>query len=524
MTEDPQSSDSKPSAPPIDPIRHVVLLLLENHSFDQMLGCFQGARPDLANLEGIDPTKTQVNSNRDDIGNSFPQKETLERQMIHDPKHEHPNVVNQLKDHNSGFVRDFIAEYPTSSAEERAEIMGYYPRGFLPALHALAENFTICDHWFSSLPGPTWPNRFFALSGTCSGHIEMPSGMLHPDLNNAALDQNQDTIFDRLNEGKRTWKVYYYDIPCSLILTHQRRSENLSRYCKIEDFFDKDVQGSEEDFPEFVFIEPKYFGVDQNDDHPPHNVIKSEKLIADVYNALRSNPDLWPHTLLVVLFDEHGGFYDHVVPPPAVAPDDRLDHKFGFKFDQLGVRVPAILASPYVGKRVEQTIFDHTSLLKYLIDKWNLGKDSLGKRTANANSIQCALLTTPRPDSDMIQFIRVSNSSLIPTNPGIEREDLSGHHEALQIFAAKLEEEMGEMVVADFVAEAQKQQRPQGPSIPTMAYAMLRRPWLKGVALLGKTLVTCGEWLSRGLVNDTATRGKAVADTVEHFKQIKLAK
>jgi phospholipase C len=524
MAEDPQFADSNFSASPTDPIKHVVLLLLENHSFDQMLGCFKGARPDLADLEGIDPTNALVNSNRDDAGNIFLQKETYERQMIHDPKHEHPNVVNQLKDHNKGFVRDFVTEYPTSSMEERAEIMGYYRRGFLPALHALAENFTICDHWFSSLPGPTWPNRFFALSGTCSGHIEMPSGMLHPDLGNAAFDQTQASIFDRLNVAKKSWKVYYYDIPCSLILTHQRRAENLSRYCKIEEFFDKDAQGTEADFPEFVFIEPKYFGVDQNDDHPPHNVIKSEKLIADVYNALRSNPELWPRTLLVVLFDEHGGFYDHVVPPSSVAPDDCIDKKFGFKFDQLGVRVPAILASPYVGKRVEKTVFDHTSLLKYLVDKWNLGKDSLGTRVANANSIQCALLQTPRLDSDMIQFIRVSNSSLIPGNPDAEREDLSCNHKALDIFAAKLEEEMGEIVVAEFVARAQAQQRRQGPSIQAKAFAMLKRSFFTGTAALGKVLVICGEWLRQGLENDNATRAKAISDAVEHFKQVKLVK
>lgn len=183
-----------------------------------------------------------------------------------------------------------------------------------------------------------------------------------------------------------------------------------------------------------------------------------------------------------------------------------------------------MLASPYVGKRVEQTVFDHTSLLKYLIDKWNLGKDSLGKRVANANSIQCALLKTPRLDSDMIQFIRVSNSSLIPANPGIEREDLSRHHEALDIFAAKLEEEMGEIVVAEFVAGAQAQQSLQGPSIQVVAYAMLKRHCLMGMAVLGKALVTCGEWLRRGLVNDNASRAKTISDAVEHFKQVKLAK
>jgi len=108
-----------------------------------------------------------------------------------------------------------------------------------------------------------------------------------------------------------------------------------------------------------VFIEPKYFGADQNDDHPPHNIFKAEKLIADVYNAVRSSPDLWMSTLLVVMYDEHGGFYDHVEPPSRSLPTliTRVD------FDRLGVRVPALLISPWVGARVEKMQFDHTSLL-----------------------------------------------------------------------------------------------------------------------------------------------------------------
>ncbi|SRR6266481_8911667 len=495
-----------------DPIEHVVFLLMENHSFDQMLGGLQGTAPHLNNLEGIDPTHKVINSNRDNAGNVYQQKQTGVTQMIHDPKHEFDNVQEQLEDNNAGFVKAFIKEYPDSSQAEREAIMGYYPPGFLPALHALANDFTVCDHWFSSLPGPTWPNRFFALSGTCSGHVEMPNGVLHPDLNNAILDQNQDTIFDRLDEVKKSWKIYYYDIPCSLILTHQRRNKNLANYFKMDDFFN-DAAGMEDALPAFTFIEPKYFGVDQNDDHPPHNVMKAEKLIADVYNAIRSNPTLWPTTLLVVLFDEHGGFYDHVVPPSgpplAVPPDTKVSEKFAF--DRLGVRVPAILASPYVERRVESTVFDHTSLLKYLVDKWNLGP--LGNRVANANSIQYALRPNhvARPDTDMIQFIRVSNSSLIPNDPELEREDLSAHHEALSIFAAKLQEEIGEEFVTELVDRARK-------------LNPLQRSLIKPKLYLGKILINFGKWLRAGLVDDNVTLGKAIATAVDRYKSMKLPK
>src|SRR5581483_3675839 len=147
----------------------------------------------------------------------------------------------------------------------------------------------------------------------------------------------QPTLFDRLNEADRTWKVYYYDMPSSLVLVNQRQAKNLARYAYIDRCFE-DGRAPYSQFPEFSFIEPKYFGADQNDDHPPHNVMKAEKLIADVYNALRSSPDLWASTLLIVVYDEHGGFFDHVSPPAAVAPDEKTKE---FPFDRLGVRVPA---------------------------------------------------------------------------------------------------------------------------------------------------------------------------------------
>src|SRR6266481_3279980 len=189
-----------------DPIEHVVFLLMENHSFDQMLGGLQGTAPHLNNLEGIDPTHKVINSNRDNAGNVYQQKQTGVTQMIHDPKHEFDNVQEQLEDNNAGFVKAFIKEYPDSSQAEREAIMGYYPPGFLPALHALANDFTVCDHWFSSLPGPTLPNRFLALTGTAKGRVNMPDdGTNTADLN-GYFQQDQDTIFDRLTEKSIYWK------------------------------------------------------------------------------------------------------------------------------------------------------------------------------------------------------------------------------------------------------------------------------------------------------------------------------
>lgn len=413
--------------PGSDPIKHVVLLIMENHSFDQMLGCMNKVHP---TLEGVDPSHPRSNS---DGKNTYFQVETRERQMRFDPKHEHVNVAKQLANDNSGFVFDFATTYPSGTPKDRQEIMGYYPLGFLPALHTLATEFTVCDHWFSSLPGPTWPNRFFALSGTSSGQVLMPDGFWHPDVA-GFFDQTQTTIFDRLNQAGRSWKVYHYDMACSWILVHQREIKNLLKYHGMDKFFDDARAG---DLPDFTFIEPKYSGQDENDDHPPHNVMKAEKLIADVYNAIRGNPSLWESTLFVVFYDEHGGFYDHVTPPPAVPPDDRTDQ---YTFDQYGVRVPAILVSPWLPARVDKTQFDHTSLLRYLVEKWRL--DGLGRRTTSANSIAAALQFESEMRQDTTAFIRVSNSSLYAANPEFEQLDNSGHQRSLRVFAEHLQREL----------------------------------------------------------------------------------
>jgi len=416
----------------MDPIKHIVYLILENHSFDQMLGDLKQIYP---NLEGVDPTHPK--SNEDGAGGLIQQAPTTETQMSYDPMHEVENVAEQLNgDKNDGFVRNFVNAYRWSSSEDRQDIMGYYPNGFLPALHTLAQEFAVCDHWFSSLPGPTWPNRFFALSGTASGQVRMPNGIkdfLH--VKTYFESQTQPTVFDRLNEAGKSWKIYYYDIPSSLVLVNQRKPENLARYELIDNYFEQ-TRKPEAEFPDFVFIEPKYFGAGQNDDHPPHNIMKAEKLMADVYNAIRTNAELWNSTLLVVVYDEHGGFYDHVPPPSAVPPDDKTQD---FPFNRLGVRVPALLISPWVKKGVVKTVFDHTSLLKYLTEKWGLG--TLGNRTAQANTIGGAI-KTDHPLQNTIPFIRVSNTNLIARWPDKERADVNDHHTALHMFADYLRNEV----------------------------------------------------------------------------------
>ena len=457
---------------PGDQIEHVVLLLMENHSFDQMLGCLDEVH---AGLDGIRNAASR--SNEDGKGNTFFPQPTQERQMQHDPDHGHAAVLTQIAGNNSGFVRSFANDYPKSSIAARQDIMGYYPLDFLPALHTLGAQFTVCDKWFSSLPGPTWPNRYFALTGTSMGEVEMPDGLaaLNPRW---YTEQSQDTLFDRLNDKEKTWKIYFYDFPASLLLKNQRRAENLANYHLFDTFFE-DAAGPANEFPQFVLIEPKYFGEAQNDDHPPHNIMKAEKLIADTYNALRSNQALWERTLLVILYDEHGGFFDHVPPPSnAVAPDEHTD---SFDFTQLGVRVPAILVSPWCDAGVCHTQFDHCSLLKYLSDKWELAP--LGNRTKAAASVGQAIRSTGTARSDTPPFIRVTNQSLIAEHVELERKSSNGNQHGLHHFADYLHAELDKLA-ADFVDSASHLARNE-------------TGWVLLKSALGSAMMRFGQWLNK---------------------------
>ena len=200
----------------------------------------------------------------------------------------------------------------------------------------------------------------------------------------------QRTIYQELSANGRGWRVYYGDISQTLALAAQWPLA--LHYYPFIYFADDAKKG---DLPEYVFIEPHYFGKDQNDQHPPSDVRRGDKLIADVYEALRSNPALFAETLLVVVYDEHGGFYDHVEPPAAVRPDERTARN-GFAFDRLGPRVPAILISPWLDQGVSHAILDHTSILRLAADLWP-GVEPLGDRAKAANSPLAGLTMRPTP-------------------------------------------------------------------------------------------------------------------------------
>lgn len=384
-----------------DPIKHVVVLMMENRSFDHMLGGMKRINP---LVEGI-PTPAKSNTSG---SNRAKQQPIAASSLAKDLDHEHAGVMQQMgtpDDPMSGFIASYLARYPRATQNDLDQVMAYFNFGItpdddsLPALHGLARHFTVCDHWFSSMPGPTWQNRFFVHSGTCLGHVQMPS-LTAP--RSWDFFYFQETIFDRLSDAGIHWKIYHDGLPQSIVLARLLPAYLSGRgYDPIQTFFTQ-AKGDADSFPEYAFIEPKYFSPNENDQHPPSHVLQGDALIAQVYNALRENEALWQSTLLVILYDEHGGFYDHVLPPATVAPDG---HTSEWTFDQLGVRVPALLVSPWVDADVVSTVFDHTSLLRYLCEKWNL--PPLGRRMqASAGALQSntfadVLRTSARTDTPL---------------------------------------------------------------------------------------------------------------------------
>ncbi|MEC4682205.1 MAG: alkaline phosphatase family protein [Nitrospirota bacterium] len=386
-------------------VRHIVVLMLENRSFDHMLGYLKKTDQDLEGLTGSESNPTDPA-----LSDQGPVEQVLVSKLSGtqgyvtdpDPAHEYPDVTLQIfgqvpppsppVPENDGFVLSYSGVpdsngVPCGVAVGKTIMACFDPLLQLPVLATLAREFVLCDHWFSSVPGPTWPNRFFVHSATSGGHTNSPSSLSAVKDELGFSTYGMRTIYDSLSEQDIGWNIYYHDFPQSLALTNLH--SRLDRFKNFGTFLSDVASGT---LPAYSFIEPRYFdGIDgkANDQHPPHDVREGERLIATVYEALRKNPSLFAQTLLVVLYDEHGGYFDHVPPPTAINPDGRIsDDSPPFAFDRLGVRVPALLISPLVGPGViDHAVYDHTSLLATVKKVFGLPR-FLTKRDASANTFE----------------------------------------------------------------------------------------------------------------------------------------
>lgn len=450
MSKKNNSIDSNKSAsitPVMPQIKTVVMLMLENRSLDNLLGFLY---PDGETPNAVFPAGSSAQYDGASTSNYnayhgkkyFVTNGTLPtlttsalQQPDYDPHEEFQNIINQLyaDDYGklpsgnvwentptmSGFAWDYDEFYTTNQS-----VMGSYSATQLPILYGLAKNYAVSDRWFSSVPTQTFANRAYAACGTSLGKLV-----------NSEIDDttyaNTPTIFNVLGNANKTWGLYYqgglgseiasgvppWDVFTQYIFPQINNAPN-GQVSPFDDptnsnsFLQNLSAGT---LPNFCFLEPKWGGgptavlsIQGNDYHPVSNVGPCEYDLNTLYEALIASPQ-WENMLFVITFDEHGGTYDHVPPTTTISPDN-IPGDSNFQFNRLGVRIPTLLISPFIGESVvfrspvtgstdvPQADFDHTSIVATLL-KW-AGIDpstaGLGDRVAIAPTFEDVLSTSPR--------------------------------------------------------------------------------------------------------------------------------
>ena len=416
--------DLAPGTDLLPQIKHIVVLMMENHSYDNYFGMLVG-RGEGFEL-GPDGTPAAVNAH---AGGSQVRAHhlTSTAQVPHVPVQSwHATHLQWNGGRNDGFVRSVQATMPAAPAVDAELPMGYWTEQDLPFYYGLARTFPLADHWFSSCLGPTFPNRRFMLAGTAHGLIDdLPFGMADYPPNG--------TVFDMLTSHGISWRNYHYESSLSTVvkrglggggLASVRRLASLGRWfpplvtavrgnktftadlyplglarcllhlSHVDQFFAQADAGT---LPAFSLVDPDFAAFSEEN---PQDVQKGESYAAEVINRVMHGKG-WPHTLLIWLYDEHGGYFDHVPPPEAVPPDDVPGHSLlamppllrallkpffprylaaianldsgPVRYDRYGFRVPAVIVSPYARPGyVTSQVFDHTSVLKLIESKWNL--------------------------------------------------------------------------------------------------------------------------------------------------------
>lgn len=467
-------------AGPPSPIKKLFVLAMENRSYDHMLG--------FANLAGPDPV-TGAPAKANDFFTDVGPKDLSAAPFInrkvkgdvvvtskgapfmleeddgppHDFQHiivqaagfhdaagvwQEPNlegVKNKYPDwHGEGFVR--IAEVDGCPHPEL--VMKAFEKGEVPVLAGLAAEYAVCDNWFSSLPGPTWPNRMFMHAATSGGLHTSPGA---PTVAGSAVLSGfrfeNGTIFDALDDKCVDWRIFEGDeFPQVWALDGMNLNAAKGRFTDMHEF--EEAVADPGFRPQYVFIEPAYGNFVSgtyhcgNSQHPCDDVTRGEALIKRVYDAIRRSPH-WESSALVITYDEHGGFFDHVEPPIAPPPGDKntsqseggfiapfadgTNSDFGFKFDRFGVRVPAVVISPLIPKgTVDHTRYDHSSIVKTVGAMFGFGP--LTDRDAEAQDfLKLFSLKTPRKDTPVTAPDPVdSGISCLPINPFDNTQNLSG--------------------------------------------------------------------------------------------------
>jgi phospholipase C len=379
------------------PIKHLIVVMMENRSFDHMLGFLKSPTYPINGLDGtesnLDTTETPITVSRN---------AAISGDLNPDPGHSFTDTALQIfgddpgptpSPNMSGFVQNFFTK--TNDVAASARIMKCFDPTSVPIITRLAQHYCVCDNWFSSIPGPTLCNRVYAHAATSIGRVDTG-----PDWHKITT-----TIYERLAQFNVDSTIYYNDFTVAMTFPNLMAAQD-KYFASFQDFV-SDCKHNK--LPPYSFLEPRYYSTDSpgflpaEDQHPDHNVWAGESFLRKVYEAVTMNPQTWQDSLLVITYDEHGGTFDHVHPPATVNPDGLNCTDPPFDFTRLGVRVPAILISPFVQKgAIDHTLYDHSSVVatarKLFLANWQT--HFLTKRDQQANTFDdCVTLTAPRIDT-----------------------------------------------------------------------------------------------------------------------------
>jgi phospholipase C len=378
----------------ITSVEHVIVLCMENRSFDHFLGALSLPPLGRDDVDGLPTPPTSVPDLNDQPVPSW-QIDAADAPAVGPDFPDVPHGKHDmLADFNDGRNDGFVKTYQTAHKDDRPPLdalhrtipMAYYTDKTLSVLYALAQQFTVCDMWFASMLSSTWPNRKYLHSGQRDGDDDTQVIPGIKGFQTTPIYAFLERSLDR-NDKPLTWKSYFSDLPFlafwyGFAATHASRN-----FSTIESFVD---DCRENRLPSVSVVDPPFTLAD---DHPPHDPALGEKFIGLVVDAL-TNSLAWETSVLVILYDECGGFYDHKAPPASGVPND-VDPNLGF-------RVPALIVSPYALRGVaSHTPHDHTSFIKSLVDLWSLPLDpqstQFGVRWPHANSFWDALDFTQQP-------------------------------------------------------------------------------------------------------------------------------
>jgi phospholipase C len=383
----------------LDEIEHVVVLMLENRSFDHMLGYLSLMRRGLE-VDGLQ--KGMANEHNGRSYPIFPLRKTAFTKA-QDPCHSGACVDEQVANGNGGFAANYIETREDPATAEPVVVMGYYDGGPLPIYDFLARRYCVCDRWFCSVRGATFPNRLYAVAGRAAGSRDNASPPVY----------HLPSFVRQLDKFGATWRWYTHELFATIWAIDRdylpKTFDNVRPFSSgvaADDFFSAAREGT---LPNVAWIDPNFVdlggAVGSNDDHPPSDVRAGQELVLRVFNALARSP-VWERTLLVITYDEHGGFFDHVEPPSAEDDDSRPE------FHAYGPRVPAIVVSPRVHAGVSHEVFDHTSLIKTFLARFCRSADGLipdmGARVSAANHLGVLLdkaVQLTRPDEGTLQAL-----------------------------------------------------------------------------------------------------------------------